>query len=112
MVGKRGDDYEQQKNRIAQQTIDFVSEYYPAVKEAIDDINVASGLTIRDYYGNPDGATYGQQGLYLPIKTKVANLYMTGQAVQNQGIAGIATVSTLTAETILSKSLIEEIAKA
>ena len=111
-VQDRGRSYEEHKNQVARKTLDMVSNFYPDITDAVMDINVASALTIRDYYGNPHGATYGQQGLYLPIKTKVANLFMTGQAVQNQGIAGIATAATLTAETILGKSIIDEIAKA
>ncbi len=111
-IEHRGKDYEEYKKIKAEQAIDVISEYYPEIKKAIANIYIASGLTIRDYYGNPQGAVYGQQGLYIPIKTKVKNLFMTGQAVQNQGLAGTATTSVLTAETILGRSLIEEIAKA
>ena len=111
-IGMRSQSYEQYKESVAHEVLSTIASYYPELADAIDGINVASGLTIRDYYGNPNGACYGQQGLYLPIKTKVRNLFMTGQAVQNQGLAGIATTSVLTAETILGRSLIEEIAKA
>ena len=112
IVEHRGDNYNKMKLKIANEAIELVSKYYPKIKDAIDTFYVASPLTIRDYYGNPDGAVYGQQGLYVPIKTRVKNLFMTGQAVQNQGVAGIATTSIIVAETILQKSLIEEIAKA
>lgn len=111
-VGDRGIEYEIYKEQIAQDAISTISAYYPELSDAIMNINVASGLTIRDYYGNPKGSCYGQQGLYIPIKTKLKNLYMTGQAVQNQGLAGVATTSVLTAEVILGRTLIEEIAKA
>ena len=111
-MGKRGVEYETYKEHVAQDALDIIASYYPELSDAVMSINVASGLTIRDYYGNPNGSCYGQQGLYIPIKTKLKNLYMTGQAVQNQGLAGIATTSVLTAETILGRSLIEEIAKA
>lgn len=111
-VGERGDEYEIFKERIALEAINTISVYYPELSDAILNINVASGLTIRDYYGNPNGSCYGQQGLYIPIKTKLKNLYMTGQAVQNQGLAGIATTSVLTSEIILGRTLIEEIAQA
>ncbi len=111
-VQDRGRLYEEHKNQVARKALEMVSNFYPDITDAVTDINVASALTIRDYYGNPQGATYGQQGLYLPIKTKVVNLFMTGQAVQNQGIAGIATAATLTAETVLGKNLIDIIARA
>ena len=111
-VKHRGAEYEKYKLSEAQKALDDIMIYYPNVKDSIESITTATALTIRDYYGNPDGAAFAQQGLYLPIKTKVSNLFMTGQAVQSQGLAGIATTSTFLTEVILGKSLIEEIAKA
>lgn len=111
-VQQRGRDYEEYKSSMAQEALDNISVFYPNIKESIDSITTATALTIRDYYGNPNGAAFSQQGLYIPTKTRISNLFMAGQAVQNQGLAGIATTSTFLAEVILGRSLIEEIAKA
>lgn len=111
-TGNRGEDYELYKQNIARDTIEYAAKYYPKIKQAIDKVYVSTPLTIRDYYGNPQGASYSQQGLFMPIRTKSKNLYMTGQAVQYQGLYGVAITSIMTAETILEKTLIEEIAKA
>lgn len=111
-VGQRGDEYELYKQEIANRLIDYVSQYYPTIKDAVDTVFVATPLTLRDYYGNIDGAVYAQQGVFIPIRTKANNLFITGQAVQYQGLFGVATTSIIVAETILGKSLIEEIAKA
>lgn len=111
-VQHRGEEYEKYKLMVAQKALDAIAVYYPNVKDAIENITTATALTIRDYYGNPEGAAFAQQGLYLPIKTKISNLFMTGQAIQSQGLAGIATTSTFLTEVIIGKSLIEEIAKA
>jgi len=111
-TGKRGLDYEQRKKEYANDILNHVAQYYPEIKEAIDRVYVSTPLTIRDYYNNPNGAFYSQQGLFLPIKTKMNNLYMTGQAVQYQGLFGVATTAIATVETILGRSLIDEIAKA
>ena len=111
-TGRRGLDYEQMKDSIAQKIIDYVSIYYPELKPAVDKVYLSTPLTIRDYYNNPLGAAYSQQGLFIPIKTKANNLFMTGQAVQYQGLFGVATTSIATAETILGNSLIEEIKQA
>ena len=111
-TGNRGAGYEHKKEEIAHRIINYVAHYYPDIENAIDKIYVSTPLTIRDYYNNPLGAAYSQQGLFLPIKTKVANLFLTGQAIQYQGLFGVATTSIATAETILGRSLIEEIAKA
>ena len=111
-VENRGAEYKTMKDAYADEIINYVSGFYPELKNAIQHRYTATGLTVRDYFGNPDGAIYGQQGLYIPVKTKIENLFMTGQAVQNQGVCGAVVSSVLTAETILQKSLIEEIAKA
>lgn len=111
-TGDRGDDYANMKQQIAQEIIDHVSHYYPKLKQSIDQKYLSTPLTIRDYFANPLGATYGQQGVFIPIKTKSKNLFMTGQSVQYQGLFGVMITSILSAETILGRSLISEIAKA
>jgi len=111
-VQQRGKDYEDYKSAMAQKTLNDIAVFYPGLIDSVEIVTTATALTIRDYYGNPNGAAFGQQGLYLPIKTKVTNLYMAGQAVQNQGLAGIATTTVFLTETILGRSLIEEIAAA
>lgn len=111
-TGNRGHDYEQVKAACADEIIRYVAKFYPEIEEAVDKVYLSTPLTIRDYYNNPLGAAYSQQGLFLPIKTKANNLYMTGQAIQYQGLFGVATTAIATAEAILGRSLIEEIAKA
>ena len=111
-VENRGIEYKKMKESYADEIIDYVSKFYPELKAAIKHQYTATGLTVRDFFGNPEGAIYGQQGLYIPVKTKIENLFMTGQAVQNQGVCGAVVSAVLTSEIILGKSLIEEIAKA
>lgn len=111
-IEKRGEDYVQLKESFAVKIINYICEYYPQLKGSIKHVYTATGLTVRDYYNSPQGAVYGQQGLFIPVKTKMKNLFLTGQAIQYQGLCGAAVASVLTAETILGRSLIEEIAKA
>lgn len=110
-TGHRGADYEAKKAESAQKTIAYISQFYPELRDAVDTVYISTPLTVRDYYGNPDGAVYAQQGMFAPVKTKASNLFMTGQAVMYQGLLGVATTSIIVAETILQKSLIKEIAK-
>ena len=111
-IEKRGENYVQLKESFADKIISYICEYYPQLNGAIKHVYTATGLTVRDYYNNPQGAVYGQQGLFVPVKTKIKNLFLTGQAIQYQGLCGAAVASVLTTETILGRSLIEEIAKA
>jgi phytoene dehydrogenase-like protein len=110
--GRRGVEYEARKEQLAQRTIDYISQFYPELREAVDTVYVSTPLTVRDYYGNPTGAVYAQQGMFAPVKTKASNLFMTGQSVQYQGLFGTLTTSIAVAEIMMKKSLIEEIAKA
>lgn len=111
-TGNRGAEYDKKKAEWAHITIAYVSQFYPELKDAVDTVYAATPLTIKDYYGNPEGAVYAQQGMFAPIKTKASNLFMTGQSVQYQGLFGTLTTSIAAAEIMMEKSLIEEIAKA
>ena len=111
-TGHRGVDYEEMKEQLAQRTIAYIYRFYPELSEAVDTIYVSTPLTVRDFYGNPDGAVYAQQGMFAPVKTKASNLFMTGQSVQYQGLFGTLTTSIAVAEIMMGKSLIGEIAKA
>lgn len=111
-TGRRGKEYEAFKQEKVRNIIDYVAQYYPQIKKAIDQVYSSSPLTVRDYYNNPLGATFSQAGLNIPIKTKSRNLFITGQAVMYQTLFGVAVTSIMVAETILGRNIIEEIAKA
>lgn len=111
-VGNRGGEYEEYKQQLGEKIIVYISQFYPKIKDAVQIMYVATPLTIRDYYGNPMGAAYGQQGIYIPVKTRIPNLFMTGQAIQYQGFFGMATTAIVTVENMMNKIIVEEIAKA
>ncbi len=110
-TGKRGNDYEIYKTHIANEILNQVNNYYPGIHQCIDKIYTSSPLTVRDYYNNPQGATFSQSGLFLPVRTNVDNLFLSGQGVMYHTLLGVAVTSIMTAENILGRSLIEEIAK-
>lgn len=110
--GNRGEDYEKFKHQKMQSIIKYVSQFYPQINQSIEQMYSSSPLTVRDYYNNPLGATFSQAGVCIPIKTRVNNLFMTGQAVMYQTLFGVAVTSIMTTETIIGSSIIEEIAKA
>ena len=112
VVGQRGTDYQNKKEELAHAIIEYVNRYYPGISEAIAELYIATPLTYRDYYGDPHGALYSQAGLGIPIKTRIDNLFMTGQAVFHHFLIGTAIVAVKTTETIMRRSLVEEIAEA
>ena len=109
--GQRPETYEEYKQKLAQETIEYVSQYYD-IREAIDKMEVASPLTIRDFYNNPNGALFSQQGLFMPLRTRTDNLFLTGQSILFHGMCGVPLTAILTAEALSGKDILTEIISA
>ncbi|MEP7165550.1 MAG: NAD(P)/FAD-dependent oxidoreductase [Ferruginibacter sp.] len=97
----RGVAYEAFKKRKAEKLISLIEEKFPGMKDCIKSYYTATPLSYRDYIGNDDGSMYGIVKDYKnPLKsfisprTKLPNLYLTGQNLNLHGILG-ATMSGL-----------------
>lgn len=116
-VGHRGDDYLQWKQEKAELVLQLAEEMHSGFRQCIDQINTASPLTIRDYYGSREGALYGFSKdcnnialSQLPVVTKVRNLFLTGQCNNLHGFCGVPLTAINTCEAILGiNSLIRKI---
>ena len=113
VVGHRGQDYRQWKQEYADRVISMVEEIHPNFRNCIENINIASPLTIRDYYGVKEGSMYGFSKDYkniiasqVPVVTKVKNLYLTGQNNSLHGFCGVALTSINTSEALLGRNYI------
>jgi len=110
-VGRRGSDYEQWKQQRTDELLALVEELHPGFREAIDDINASSPLTIRDFYGVKEGAICGFSKdchnitlSQLPVVTKVSNLLLTGQNNNLHGFCGVPLTAISTCEVILGQN--------
>ena len=116
-VGRRGDDYEQWKQRHAECVLWRLEQLHPGFRLTVDRFWTSSPLTIRDYYNQPEGALYGVRKdcqnimlSQLPIWTKVKNLLLTGQNINLHGICGVPLTAINTVEAIVGKNkLVEKI---
>jgi len=112
----RGEDYDAFKKRKAEILIDLVQEKFPGLRDCIKTYYTATPLSYRDYIGNDDGSMYGIVKDYRnPLKTfisprtKLPNLYLTGQNLNLHGILGAAMSGLVTCiafmgnETIIEK---------
>lgn len=97
----RGESYEAFKQRKAEQLIDCVEEKFPGLRSHIKTYYVATPLSYRDYIGSDDGSMYGivkdysnPLKTFISARTKIPNLYLTGQNLNLHGILG-ATMSGL-----------------
>ena len=110
-LGRRTSEYTQWKAECAQLLIDDLSKLYPNLRECIEDINTASPLTIRDWYGVKEGAMCGYSKdinnlafSQVPVVTKIPNLLFTGQNCDLHGFCGVPLTAINTCEAILGQN--------
>ncbi|MCC8039266.1 MAG: hypothetical protein LIP02_14200 [Bacteroidales bacterium] len=111
-VGKRGAEYQQFKQRVYNQAVSKLRKIIPNVEKAIEEVDLASPLTIRDYTGVKQGAMCGARKecndplTFLPVATRLPGLFLTGQSVNMHGFCGVTLTALQTAEAILGKNII------
>ena len=116
----RGAAYEAFKKHKAEVVIDLVEEKFPGLKDCIKSYYTATPLSYRDYIGNDDGSMYGIVKDYRnPLKTfisprtKLPNLYLTGQNLNLHGILGAAMSGLVTCTAFLgNEDIIKKIRNA
>ena len=104
----RGPDYEEFKKQKAMILLDCVEEKFPGFKSKIRKYYTATPLSYRDYIGNDDGSMYGiVKDFRNPLKTlisprtKIPNLFLTGQNLNLHGILGAAMSALVTCTAFL-----------
>lgn len=119
-VGKRGDDYEAFKEETAQKLLDKLQISFPGIKANIESYETSSPLTYRDYTATKNGSMYGViRDKNFPLqtlisqRTKIPNLFMTGQNINSHGVLGVTIGAIITcAEFLGINQIIKEIQKA
>ena len=112
-VGKRGDEYIKWKQFISDIIIRKIGKIIPKFDDMIEDIDTASPLTIRDYTAVRNGAMCGIRkncnemvNSFIPIKTKVKNLFLTGQNCNFHGFCGVSLTAVQTCESLLGENFL------
>lgn len=107
-IGKRGDEYEQLKQKKAEECISLAAERIPELKNSIVNVYTSTPLTYRDYTGTCQGSAYGIQKDYnsvlqtiLTPQTPIPNLLLTGQNLNLHGIFGVSMTSFFTCAKIV-----------
>ena len=119
-VGKRGQDYEDFKNRKAELLLNSLESYFPGIRHAIKNIYTSTPLTYQDYTGTQDGSMYGiakdvslGAAGRVPHKTKIPNVYQTGQNINSHGMLGVLVGTIVTCSELLSaKTIYQQIVEA
>jgi phytoene dehydrogenase-like protein len=112
---ERGKEYDKFKLEKAHKMIDALEEKIPDLRKSIKNIHTSSPLSYRDYIGSFEGNMYGYaKSSDNPLKTmvsprtKIDNLFLTGQSVNMHGILGCTIGAFSTCAEILGKELINE----
>lgn len=112
---ERGKQYEKFKQEKAEKMIDALEKKIPDLRHAIKKVYTSSPLSYRDYIGSFEGNMYGyMKSSENPLKTmvsprtKINNLFLTGQSVNMHGILGVTIGAFNTCAEILGRDLIDE----
>ncbi len=105
---KRGDDYEQRKEEIAEKLVDFGEEFLPGVRDLIEFKELSTPLSVKSFTDHWRGVIYGCKNNHnrlfrdsWSVSTSVKNLYMTGSDVGTSGINGTMMAGVMTAGQLL-----------
>ncbi|MBO4656073.1 MAG: NAD(P)/FAD-dependent oxidoreductase [Bacteroidales bacterium] len=95
-TGQRGADYEEFKQRKAEQYLELLEQSFPGIRQNIEAYETSTPLTYRDYTCTSNGSTYGvlhdinaPEMTRVSQRTKIPNLLMTGQNIHWHGILGV-----------------------
>jgi all-trans-retinol 13,14-reductase len=107
VIGHRGELYEQQKEKMADDCIRLAERVIPGLRNMVVKRYTSTPLTWRDYTLSPCGSAFGirkdsRQPLMtmLSPKTPVPNLFLTGQSLVLHGLEGVTMTAFKTLEEV------------
>lgn len=112
---ERGEAYEKFKLDRTEKMLNALEKKIPGLRHSIKKIYTSSPLSYRDYIGSFEGNMYGyMKSSDNPLKTmvsprtKIDNLFLTGQSVNMHGILGVTIGAFNTCSEILGKDKIDK----
>ncbi|MBM1105508.1 NAD(P)/FAD-dependent oxidoreductase [Aurantibacter crassamenti] len=113
----RGESYEEFKKIKAEAFLTAIEKKFPNIRECIQSIHTSTPLSYRDYIGSTRGSMYGYVKdikdpllSFISPRTKIENLFFTGQSLNMHGILGVTISGVVTCSEILGgKYLIDKI---
>lgn len=115
----RGERYEEFKVARAEKLLDEVEKKFPGIRSKIQSYYTSTPLSYRDYIGTSDGSMYGIVKDYtnplvsfISPRTKIPNLFLTGQNLNMHGILGVTVGAVITCSRFIGLNyLMEKISK-
>lgn len=107
---ERGQDYEAFKEEKIELILRELEKKFPKIRESISSVHTSTPLTYRDYIGGKKGNMYGFEKdadspmkTFISPRTKISNLFLTGQSVNMHGILGVTIGAFVTCSEIVGK---------
>lgn len=106
----RGERYKLFKEAKTRQVLDFIRQHGIDYEPFIESIHTTSPLSYRDYTATTDGSAYGiikdykcPQVGFVSTRTKLGNLYLTGQNLNVHGALGVTLTAIITCAEFLGQ---------
>ncbi|HEX2617002.1 MAG TPA: NAD(P)/FAD-dependent oxidoreductase [Flavobacteriales bacterium] len=106
----RSADYEAFKKHKEKRLLAAVERQFPGISAGVRAMFSSTPLTFRDYVGAPEGTMYGVRKdandplrTFIPPRTKVPNLLLTGQNINLHGMLGVTVSSVVTCSELVGK---------
>ena len=107
-ISDRGEGYAEFKLEKAEKLLTELEKKFPGIRSKIRSYTTSTPLSYRDYIGTNDGSMYGilkdhrdPLRTFISAKTKVPNLYLTGQNLNMHGVLGVTIGSVVTCAEIV-----------
>lgn len=107
---ERGKQYAEFKRRHSELLLDELEKKFPDIRQHIYSFYTTTPLSYRDYIGGRNGNMYGfvkdsnhPLKTFISPKTKIPNLFVTGQSVNMHGIMGVTIGAVNTCSEILGR---------
>ena len=111
-VGRRGQIYGLQKERMADECILLAERVIPGLAAMVEKRYISTPLTWRDYTLSPCGSAFGiRKDCRMPLltmlspKTPIPNLFLTGQSLVLHGLEGVTRTAFNTVDEIMNYEL-------
>jgi all-trans-retinol 13,14-reductase len=109
-MNHRGETYDDFKTRKAEKFLQEIAIKFPGIKDCIKSVHTSTPLSYRDYIGGSKGNMYGYikdsndpMKSFIAPKTKLDNLYLTGQSINMHGVLGVTIGAVVTCSEIVGK---------
>ena len=106
----RGESYDLFKARKTEKFLQEIELKFPGIRDCIKSVHTSTPLSYRDYIGGYKGNMYGYEKdsnnpmkTFIASKTKLNNLYLTGQSINMHGVLGVTIGAVVTCSEIVGK---------